>query len=137
MKRLTRCIASLILVLHGLVHLMGTAVYLKLAEIEGLPYKTTLLNCSWDVGQSGMIFFGVLWALAGGGFLIGGVAWLAGKKLNRALLLITTCFSLLLTLLDYQSAFAGAVLNGMILLLWLSIPMLERRLKEKPGSDDK
>jgi hypothetical protein len=43
-KTLARIGASTFLVLHGLIHLMGFAVYLQLAEIEGLPYKTSVLN---------------------------------------------------------------------------------------------
>ncbi len=53
-------IASIILVLHGLIHLMGTAVYMKLTRIQGLNYKTTLLGGRWDLGEGGIKVFGAL-----------------------------------------------------------------------------
>ncbi|HEY43645.1 MAG TPA: hypothetical protein G4O11_06655 [Anaerolineae bacterium] len=47
--------ASIVVFLHGLIHLMGVAVYWKIAKIKGLDYKTRLLGGRWDVGYwSGM-----------------------------------------------------------------------------------
>jgi len=56
-------VASIILILHGLVHLMGTAAYLKLAELKGLPYKTTVLGGRWD----GNKWHSHLWRAVGAG----------------------------------------------------------------------
>ncbi len=36
--------AAVILILHGLIHLMGTVTYMKLGTVQGLTYKTTLLG---------------------------------------------------------------------------------------------
>jgi hypothetical protein len=35
--------AAAVLALHGLIHLMGTTVYMQWSTIESFPYKTTLL----------------------------------------------------------------------------------------------
>ena len=43
MNRTWTGIVAIMIALHGLVHLMGTFAYLKLAEVQGLPYKTTML----------------------------------------------------------------------------------------------
>ena len=48
--RILTTIASIVLIMHGLIHLMGTTAYLKLAEIKELPYKTTVLAGRWDLG---------------------------------------------------------------------------------------
>ena len=53
-------IAAIVLVLHGLIHLMGTAVYLQWAHIEGLRDTTTLLGGRWDVGEGGIKVFSAL-----------------------------------------------------------------------------
>ena len=37
-----KTIAALVLIAHGLIHLMGTIVYMKLGEIQGFKYKTIL-----------------------------------------------------------------------------------------------
>jgi hypothetical protein len=120
MPKIIIIIAAIILALHGLVHLMGTAVYMKLAEIEGLTYKTTLLGGRWDLGEGGIGVFGVLWAVAAVGFVIAAVAWLVGWGWWQPVLVGVTLFSLVLTVLDWSNAFMGAIINVVILaVLWL------------------
>lgn len=126
MKKLTRLAGSIVLALHGFIHLMGTAVYLKLAEIEGLAYKTTLLKGAWDVGQRGMAFFGLFWGFAAAGFIAAGAIWLLRNAVPRIPLIMTAAFSLVLTLLDYDSAYAGALISGVILALALLPAVFEK-----------
>lgn len=104
-------IASIVLLLHGLIHLMGTAVYIKLTTIEGFVYKTTLLGGRWDLGEGGIRVFGVLWALAAIGFIVGAVALLAGWGWWQPVLVGVTLFSLVLTGLDWSVAYAGIIIN--------------------------
>jgi hypothetical protein len=107
---------------------MGTAVYMKLVRIEGLPYKTTLLGGRWNLGGPGMRFFGALWALPAFGFVRGGVALLAGHAMWVPVVVVTTLVSLLLTVLDFSAAYAGAILNAVILaMVWLG-PVIRSRL---------
>ena len=113
-------IGASVLVLHGLIHLMGTAAYLKLAVIEQLPYKTTLLGGRWDLGASGIAVYGALWALAASGFIVAAGALLAGWQWWQPVLLGVTLLSLALTALDWGVAYTGVIVNSVILaLLWL------------------
>lgn len=112
-------IASTILVPHGLIHLMGTVVYLKLGMVEGLSYKTTLLDGRWDLGEGGMKVFGALWAVAAVGFIIAVVALWAAWSWWQPVLIGVTLFSLALTALDWNVAYAGIAVNLVILAaLW-------------------
>ena len=46
--------AGLVLLVHGLIHLMGMTVYMRLGEIDGMEYKTTLLDGmlqNWSTGR--------------------------------------------------------------------------------------
>lgn len=122
MKTITRIAGSLLLVLHGLIHLMGTLVYLKLAEIDGLNYKTNLLNGLWEIGAGGMAVNGMLWAIAAVFFAAAGLLWMIRKSPPLKLILGAALFSLLLTGLDYSSAFAGIVIN-LLILAWLGLKM--------------
>jgi len=115
MQRALVIAAAVVLVLHGLIHLMGTAAYLKLANVTGIPYKTTLLNRRWDVGDTGIRVFGVLWTVAAFGFIVAAVALLAGSTWWRSVLLAVTGLSLVLTALDWNVAFAGVFVNVAIL----------------------
>jgi len=120
MQKLYHFLFVVILILHGLIHLMGTIAYLQLGTFEKLPYKTTLLNGSWDVGQSGIAVFGALWAAAALGFVLSAAAMLAKWHWARPVLVAVTLLSLVFTGLDWKAAYAGVILNIAILgLLWL------------------
>ena len=113
-------VAAIILVLHGLIHLMGTTAYLKLAPVQGLPYKTTLLGGHWELGERGIAMYGVLWGIAALGFVVAAIAFWAGWGWWSAELVGVALFSLLLTALDWPVAYAGVIVNLLILaLIWL------------------
>jgi hypothetical protein len=54
MTSFIRTIAALVLIAHGLIHFMGTIVYMRLGEIPGFNYKTTLLVFAADRGIRAM-----------------------------------------------------------------------------------
>jgi len=120
--------AALVLALHGLVHLMGTTVYMKLGELEGMPYKTTLLDGRWDLGDGGIRVFGALWAVAAVAFVAAAAGWLGGWDAWRPVLVGATLLSLALTVLDATRAPVGIAVNlGILVALWLA-PQLAGRL---------
>jgi len=94
MSRLLTSAAAVVLALHGVVHLLGTAVYLELTEVAEFPYKTTLLGGSVDVGVAGMQVFGLFWALAALGFVAAAGALLADWAHWRLLLVGVAALSL-------------------------------------------
>jgi hypothetical protein len=115
-----KIIAAVVLAAHGLLHLIGTAAYLKLADVQGFPYKTTVLGGRWDLGEAGIGFFGVLWGVAAIGFVLAAIAFLMNLTWWRSVLLWVTLLSLVLTVLDSSDAYAGILVNSVILaVLWL------------------
>jgi hypothetical protein len=72
-----RVLLGMVLVLHGLVHLIGFVVPWRLADLssEGFVYKTTLLAGNLDIGAVGIQGVGVLWLLAAIGFWQGANWW--------------------------------------------------------------
>ncbi len=115
MYKILHIFRAIILIFHGLIHLMGTIVYMKLGSLEGFPYKTTILNGQIDLGANGMSLFGGLWALAALGFMLAALNLMLGWKVRQPLLVSVTLFSLVLTSLDWEIAFAGAIINLVIL----------------------
>lgn len=105
------------LMLHGLVHLLGAAAYLRLAEVPQLAYKTNFLGGRVDLGARGTTVFGVLWVVAAIGFLACGIGLLFGARWQQPLLVGVTLLSLVLTALDWEVAYAGAVIDAVILLV--------------------
>lgn len=110
-------LASIFLILHGIVHLIGPVLYFKLATLQGFAFKTTVLGGRWDLGENGIRVFGMLWALAAISFVAAAIALFAGWSWWQPVLLGVTLFSLALTLLDWNVAFAGAIINVIILLV--------------------
>ena len=110
-------LAAVVLVAHGLIHLMGTTVYLRFGELEGFAYKTTLLGGRWDLGAAGIGVFGALWAVAAVGFVATAIGLLTGSSWWQPVLIAVTIFSLILTALDSSLAFAGIGLNIVILIV--------------------
>ena len=117
MARWVSYFAAFVLIAHGLIHLLGTTVYLRLGEVSGFPYKTTLFGNNWDVGSVGIGIFGAMWAVAAVGFVVAAIAMLTGSRWWQPALIGFTVFSLLLTGLDWSLAFAGVALNLVILVL--------------------
>jgi hypothetical protein len=116
-----KTIAALVLIAHGFIHLMGTIVYMKLGEIQGFNYKTTLLGGRWDLGVNGIRSFGALWIFPAVGFIVIGIALLMGWSWWRSMLVPVTLFSLILTDVDWNIAYAGLIVDIAILsLVWWS-----------------
>lgn len=112
--------AALLLLVHGLIHLMGMTVYMRLGEIDGMEYRTTLLDGRWDLGSGGILVYGALWGVAAVGFTAAAAGWMAGWEPWRTVLVAVALVSLALTVLDWRNAFLGAGINVVILaLVWM------------------
>jgi hypothetical protein len=113
-------IAGLLLV-HGFAHLVGFVVPWKLAKLEEMPYKTSLLGGRWDVGDAGIRAVGLLWLFVGMGlFTLGGTLALTGV-LSEVLLLAFALASTLLCILGLPDAKLGLGVNvGIVALLLLA-----------------
>ncbi len=122
MERIIVYTAAGLIALHGVIHLLGFAAYWPLAEIAELPYKTSLFNGRWELGESGMRSFSTLWLIVAAG-LVGSAAGLALKQawwlplMSAAVLL-----SLIICVLDWQNAWRGAIISLValipLLLVW-------------------
>jgi len=116
--------AIAILWVHGLVHLMGAVVYMRLGSIEGLPYKTVLAG-RWDVGAAGVAVFGLLWAVAAAGFVVAGGALAAGAEWWRPMTFAAASLSLVLAVVDWSVAFVavGVDIAVIVFVLASTMPM--------------
>jgi hypothetical protein len=112
--------AAVLLILHGVIHLLGPMASWRLGKLEALPYKTTLLGGAWNVGDPGIRVFGGLRLVPALGFVGSGIALLAGGGWWSPVIVLMAVVCLGLTLLDWSVAYAGAVVNVVILgVLWL------------------
>ena len=124
MPGVLRIVFAAILAVHGLVHLIGTAVYFQFTEMAEFPYKTTVLGGYWNLGTTGIQVFGLLWAAAAIGFWVAAGALLRASGAGHSILLAVTLLSLVLTTLDWTVAYAGIIVNLGILTALLLVPRL-------------
>jgi hypothetical protein len=85
---------SLLLILHGIAHLPGFLVPWRLMARAGIPYSTTVLNGTADLGVVGIRTVSLLWLLAAVAFIVAGAATLLGDHAWRTLALAATVASL-------------------------------------------
>ena len=124
MSPVVRYAAALIVLIHGLIHLMGFVSYWRLAVIEGIPYKTTLLNGAWEVGESGIRLFGALWLVATVAFILADIGLVTEQDWWPPVMAGAAVLSLVITALDWRVAYTGVVINVVILALLLIVPRL-------------
>jgi hypothetical protein len=103
------------LAMHGLIHLMGFFAYLRLAEVEGLPYPAALLGGALPAPPGLVAALGVLWLAAAVGFLAAAVGVAFGRAWWRSLLAAVALGSLLLCALGWPEARTGLAVDAALL----------------------
>lgn len=112
-----RIAAAIILFLHGLIHLIGVVVFLKIVETKDLPYSTKVLGGRVDIGELGTRILGVLWLVATIGYVIASYAVVADLGWWQGAVVATTCLSLFVTILGWKDSVFGTIFNVLILLV--------------------
>jgi len=128
MPRILLYAAGLIILLHGLIHLMGFVAYWPLAPIQDLPYKTALLGGRWNLGAGGMRAYSVLWLAAAAWFLVSVIGLVLQQGWWRASMLGAALLSLAISALDWAVAFRGALIDGLIIAVIIALPWLRTLL---------
>lgn len=116
--------------IHGLIHLMGFVAYWPLKDVPELAYKTAFLGGRLEFGANGTRLFSLLWLLAAIGFIVAGIALVSEWSWGVPLLVLVTLLSLVITVLDWEPAFRGTLINGVILAVLLLEPHFARLLPQ-------
>ena len=106
---------SLLLLLHGIAHLVGFTVPWKLMESEATPYKTTVLSGHVDLGDAGIRVMGLLWLATALAFTVGAWTLWRGQAWAPSFVAGTAVFSLILSLLAWPDSRIGVVVNVLVL----------------------
>ena len=112
-----RAALAVLMLFHGIAHLVGFAVPWGLSKPPGGTYRTTILAGRVDLGRAGIRAYGLLWLLLGAAFVTCAVGalthqhwwihwtpWVAGA-------------SLLLSTLSWPESRIGVVVN-LAILVW-------------------
>ena len=113
-----RFVFAVLLVAHGVAHLVGFVSSWKLATLAELPYKTVVFSGRVDVGDVGIRMMGVLWLLAALGFLAAAFAVTTETGWAVRFTLAAVVASLILCVVGWPDARIGVAVNvGLALLL--------------------
>ena len=110
-----RITLAVLMVLHGIAHLPGFLNEWRLANMEGISYRTTILAGRLDLGDGGIRVVGALWLLAAIAFLVTGVAALGNASWWLPAAGWVAGGSLLLSLVELPDARVGVLVNVVIL----------------------
>ena len=117
---LLRYATGLFLFGHGFAHLVGFVVAWRIARLEEMPYKTTLLAGAADVGHAGIRLVGILWLLGALAFAAAGVGLALSQPWWMPLTLWASGYSLVLCLLGWPDSKIGVPINVAIV-VWLTV----------------
>jgi hypothetical protein len=109
-----------ILIGHGAAHVVGFVVPWKLVSSAEVPYRTTVLAGSLDVGPVGVRLIGVLWLLLSLAFVRAAVGLLQHSTWWYLDVLVLVVVSVTLCLLALPESRPGLVANAVVLVLLIA-----------------
>ena len=107
----------MVLVSHGLVHLIGFVVPWQVAAIEGFAYRTTILNGTLEIGDSGARLVGAMWLALAIGFGVTACGLSRRQKWTPLAAGLVASGSLVVCLLGLPETATGVLVNAAILAL--------------------
>ena len=122
-----RAIAATALALHGLIHLIGFIVPWRIATMEGMAYRTTILGGALEIGDPGSRLLGVAWLGLALAFLLAAWSIWRGRHWGLALAGALAMISLIACVLGLPETVAGLVVNVVILAGVLAYSAVTRR----------
>jgi len=114
---------ALLLVAHGIAHLVGFVVPWGLMAAPDLANRTTVVGGAIDIGESGMKLFGIVWLALAIGFVTTGGALLAGRP-DGIWIVRLTALSLVACIAGWPDARIGLIVNVAIIAVLFTFPQL-------------
>lgn len=108
-------ILGLALAAHGAIHLLGFVVDWRLATVQDMPYRATILAGQLSLNATGMHVLGLLWLAAALGFVAVGLGLAWRGRPWRAPLAAVALFSLVVCILGWPDSAFGAVIDVAVL----------------------
>jgi hypothetical protein len=103
-------VLGLLLIAHGIAHVPGFVTDWRLAKLDGLPYRTTLVS-GLDIGDAGMRVVGTLWMAVALGFVITAIGLFARTTWWPAAIVAVTLASTALCISALPQARVGLGVN--------------------------
>jgi hypothetical protein len=109
-----KTIFALVLIVHGIAHLVGFVVPWHIVPAPDLAERTTVLGGALDIGERGTKLFGILWLALAVGFIASGGALMTGWW-NDVWIVRLAALSLVFCIVGWPDTRIGLVVNVAIL----------------------
>ncbi len=111
-----KIIFAVLLALHGFAHSVGFIVFWRISELEGISYKTTILNGKIDIKDTGIRIVGIVWLLFALVYIFNGIAVFINLSVWESLALYLSIASLLYCIIGWPDSKIGILINIVILI---------------------
>ena len=112
-----RIVLAALMVAHGIAHLPGLLVSWQLRSFPEMPFRTTILGSSLNVGEVGIKVIGLAWLASSVAFGILTVATLMRAAWWQPIAYVAIGVSMALCFLGWPDARLGLIANAVILVL--------------------
>lgn len=112
-----RLAVVILLLAHGVAHLVGFLVPWRLAIPPEMPYRTTVLGGAFDLGSVGIRVYGLVWLVLGLAFAVAAGALALGSPWWFRLAVIAGAWSLVLCVAGWPESRIGIAANVVLLIL--------------------
>ena len=102
---------AVILFGHGFAHLVGFVVPWRIATLKEMPYKTTVLADSVNVGDLGIRVMGILWLIAALALAVSSIGVLARLSWWLPVTVVVAVFSFFLCIIGWPDSRIGVFIN--------------------------
>jgi hypothetical protein len=116
---------AIYLFIHGFAHLVGFIVPWKITQIEEMPYKTTLLNGSFDLGDIGIRIVGIFWLLIALSFFVSSYLIITQNPIGFIFTIFIILISIIFCIFGWPDSKIGVLANFFILLVIFILQWLD------------
>lgn len=110
-----RILFAALLIAHAIAHLVGFVIPWRLVTSEELPYRTTVLGGTVNLGETGVRLLGVVWLVVGVAFAVVASGLLLRVSWWYRATLGTVLVSLVLCIAGWPVSRLGIVANAVML----------------------
>ncbi len=112
-----KLLLAIVFATHGFAHLVGFVVPWKIAAMEEMPYKTSILKGKLNLGNNGIRIYGLFWLLLALAFFAIASALLLHQDWWLSISLYVAMVSLFFCILGWPDARIGIAINLLIIFL--------------------
>ena len=114
-------VVFLIIIAHGIAHLVGFFIYWKLSPgTEDTPYKTKIFFSEIEISTLGVSILGFIYLILAILFVIIGILLFIKRiQFNDTIILVVLLFSLIITIIDLMPTIIGLFINIIYLTLFV------------------